>query len=77
MLIPYWISPSRFGLALLLSLGLLPAARGQQSPEEGPGADLFVMPREALLREKPKGNARTRCRVTCAFFSHRKLIPVT
>ena len=63
MLIPYWISPSRFGLALLLSLGLLPAARGQQSPEEGPGADLFVMPREALLREKPKGNARVVARL--------------
>ncbi|HEX9285934.1 MAG TPA: hypothetical protein VF999_01580, partial [Thermoanaerobaculia bacterium] len=63
MMIPYWISPSRFGLALLLSFGLAPAARAQQVPEEGPGADLFVMPREALLREKPKGNARVVARL--------------
>ena len=62
-MIPYWISPSRFGLALLLSFGLAPAARAQQVPEEGPGADLFVMPREALLREKPKGNARVVARL--------------
>jgi hypothetical protein len=33
-------------------VALVPAA------EECPGADLFVMPREALLREKPRSNAR-------------------
>jgi hypothetical protein len=33
-------------------------AEGQTPAEDTPGADLFVMPREAVLREKPKGNAR-------------------
>jgi len=33
-------------------------AAGQAPAEDSPGADLFVMPREAVLREKPKGSAR-------------------
>jgi hypothetical protein len=36
-----------------------PTVAACQAPaEDSPGADLFVMPREAVLREKPKGSAR-------------------
>jgi hypothetical protein len=51
-----WIPISASLLALLLSLGgAFPAVADEG---ELPGADLFVMPREAVLREKPKSNAR-------------------
>jgi len=52
-----WIS-----IAGLLIVAVLtwtaPAVAFGQTPEETPGADLFVMPREAVLRDKPKANAR-------------------
>lgn len=45
-------------LISLLTLAAPPIAAGQTPADECAGADLFVMPREAVLREKPKGNAR-------------------
>jgi hypothetical protein len=51
-----WIPISASLLALLLSLGAAFPAVADEG--ELPGADLFVMPREAVLREKPKTNAR-------------------
>ena len=46
--------------SLLLRAGRLAA---QATPEEKPGADLFVMPREALIREKPALNGRILARL--------------
>jgi hypothetical protein len=52
-----WISVTALLLVSLLTLAA-PALVSGQTPEECAGADLFVMPREAVLREKPKANAR-------------------
>ncbi|HEY6065742.1 MAG TPA: hypothetical protein VIY96_06270 [Thermoanaerobaculia bacterium] len=52
-----WISVTALVLVSLTMLTVPAPARGQ-TPEECPGADLFVMPREAVLREKPKANSR-------------------
>jgi hypothetical protein len=51
-----WIPVSASLLAALLSLA--PASAVVADEPEPPGADLFVMPREAVVREKPKSNAR-------------------
>ena len=51
-----WISVTSSLLIVLLAVAAPPAVG--QTPEEIAGADLFVMPREAVLREKPKPNAR-------------------
>src|SRR5262249_30203428 len=50
----------RFALAILISLGFaLPCAQAfGDSPAEPPGTDVFVAPREAVLREKPLPSAR-------------------
>lgn len=50
-----WIPVSASLLAALLSLA--PASPAVADEPELPGDDLFVMPREAVLREKPKSNA--------------------
>jgi len=52
-----WIPVTGFLLIGLLMLATAPVAAGQ-TPEERPGADLFVMPREAVVREKPAPSAR-------------------
>ena len=51
-----WIPVSASLLAALLSLA--PGSAAVADETELPGADLFVMPREAVVREKPKSNAR-------------------
>jgi hypothetical protein len=51
-----WIPVSASLLAALLSLA--PASAVAADEPEPPGADLFVMPREAVVREKPKSGAR-------------------
>ncbi|HSD71320.1 MAG TPA: hypothetical protein VLE54_00935, partial [Thermoanaerobaculia bacterium] len=53
-----WIPVSGLLLVSLWTLAMPSLTAGQALPEECAGADLFVMPREAVLREKPKANAR-------------------
>jgi hypothetical protein len=53
-----WIPIAGLLLVTLFSLSLPPVVLGQAPAEERAGDDLFVMPREAVLREKPKANAR-------------------
>ncbi len=49
----------RFALAILISVGFaLSCAQAFGEPQEPPGSDVFVTPREALLREKPSPNGR-------------------
>jgi hypothetical protein len=52
-----WIPVSASLLTAILSLA--PASAVVADEPEPPGADLFVMPREAVVREKPRSNART------------------
>ena len=51
-----WIPVSASLLTAILSLA--PASAVVADEPEPPGADLFVMPREAVVREKPKSSAR-------------------
>lgn len=53
-----WIPVTGLLLVSLLALTAPSFMAAQTLPEECAGADLFVMPREAVLREKPKANAR-------------------
>jgi hypothetical protein len=54
-----WIPVAGLLLISLLTFTAAPTVAAAQMPaEETPGADLFVMPREVVLREKPKANAR-------------------
>jgi hypothetical protein len=52
-----WISITGLLIVAVLTWAAPGIAIGQ-TPEETPGADLFVMPREAVLRDKPKASAR-------------------
>ena len=53
-----WIPVTGLLLVSVLTLALPPVAAAEAPADETPGADLFVMPREAVLREKPTANAR-------------------
>jgi len=53
-----WIPVTGLLLVTLITFAAPPPLAGQAPAEDCPGADLFVMPREAVLREKPKANGR-------------------
>lgn len=53
-----WIPIAGLLIVAALTWTLPAVATGEAPDEECPGADLFVMPREAVLRDKPKANAR-------------------